>query len=207
MELNIRKRETMIALSSPNRFHGAIESAFEWDKKRKLWRIDTLNGKTYLLILSETRPELSHALTQFGNENSETPYEVAVYDKLLDRIEVGSVWQFRLVANPTKSINDTFKKERGSVHAHITTQYQEQWLMDKASKCGFSLKQEEFRKESEKWYSFKKGTDNNRVTILSVTFEGLLTVTNVELFKKAMTEGIGKGKAYGMGLLTIVTAR
>ena len=37
----------------------------------------------------------------------------------------------------------------------------------------------------------------------AVTYEGVLTVTDTELFCKALTEGIGRGKAYGMGLLTV----
>ena len=43
--------------------------------------------------------------------------------------------------------------------------------------------------------------------ILSVTYEGTLEVTDVERFKKALTEGIGRGKAYGMGMMTIVRAQ
>ena len=39
--------------------------------------------------------------------------------------------------------------------------------------------------------------------LLAVTYEGVLTVTDTELFCKALTEGIGRGKAYGMGLLTV----
>ena len=56
-------------------------------------------------------------------------------------------------------------------------------------------------------YRFRKPADENRlVDLLSVTFEGLLTVTDAELFRKTLTEGIGRGKAYGMGMLTVVHA-
>ena len=63
----MRKRSTMIALNSPQKLHGAIESAFDSEeRKRKLWRIDKLGEKTYLLILSEDKPDLSNAVLQFG---------------------------------------------------------------------------------------------------------------------------------------------
>ena len=37
----------------------------------------------------------------------------------------------------------------------------------------------------------------------SVLFEGELIVTDVEAFRAALVKGIGSGKAYGFGLLSI----
>lgn len=56
----------------------------------------------------------------------------------------------------------------------------------------------------EKWYIFKKGTTSNKVTFLAVTYDGILTVKNAERFKEALCAGIGSGKAYGAGLMTLV---
>ena len=42
------------------------------------------------------------------------------------------------------------------------------------------------------------------MSILGATFEGILTVTDPELFCRALTEGIGRGKAYGMGMMTVM---
>jgi len=39
---------------------------------------------------------------------------------------------------------------------------------------------------------------------MAVTYEGILTVTDKERFRKTLIEGIGREKAYGMGLLTVV---
>ena len=39
--------------------------------------------------------------------------------------------------------------------------------------------------------------------MLSVVFEGVLTVTDADAFRNALVNGIGREKAYGMGLLTI----
>ena len=43
--------------------------------------------------------------------------------------------------------------------------------------------------------------------MLSVTYEGVLTVVDAEIFKKALVNGIGREKAYGMGLLTVASIR
>ncbi len=37
-----------------------------------------------------------------------------------------------------------------------------------------------------------------------VSYEGLLKVSDADLFKKLLVNGIGKEKAYGMGLMTVI---
>ena len=63
MVLDVQNRRTMQAFVNPNLFHGAVESAFCGERKRNLWRIDTLNGQYYLLLLSEEKPDLSDAVS------------------------------------------------------------------------------------------------------------------------------------------------
>ena len=65
-ELDPTRRSTMIALTSPQKFHGAVENSFSGERRRRLWRLDRLNGKLYLLLLSEDAPELSGVVEQFG---------------------------------------------------------------------------------------------------------------------------------------------
>ena len=79
MELNIKERNTMKALVSPNLFHGAIEDAFPGPRERKLWRIDRLGGNYYLLLLSPEQPQLHRAAAQFGFPDSVSPWETKDY--------------------------------------------------------------------------------------------------------------------------------
>ena len=44
-ELDPTRRSTMIALTSPQKFHGAVENSFSGERRRRLWRLDSLNGK------------------------------------------------------------------------------------------------------------------------------------------------------------------
>ena len=41
-ELDPTRRETMVALISPQKFHGAVENAFAGARRRRLWRLDQL---------------------------------------------------------------------------------------------------------------------------------------------------------------------
>lgn len=88
VSLDLHKRATMIALANPQRFHGAVEQAFPGERRRRLWRLDPLGEKLYLLILSEDAPDLSDIVEQFG---SGEPGETKSYDPLLERIVTGSV--------------------------------------------------------------------------------------------------------------------
>lgn len=194
-------RNTLRALSSPSIFHGAVESSFTGKRKRRLWRIDCLDGQLYLLLLSDCEPELSSFFSQFGQEN--LSYETKSYDGLLDRIKTGDKWRFRLTANPTKSIPNQENKKRGKVFVHRTIDFQKKWLVEKSEKNGFSVTDNSFEVVQSQWnYFYKKG--NDKISLLSVTYEGILEVTDTDLFKNVLTNGIGRGKAYGMGLLTIM---
>ena len=99
VELDPTRRSTMAALAAPQKLHGAVESAFAGERRRRLWRLDRLGERLYLLLLSEDVPELSGVVEQFGTGAAA---ETRSYDPLLQRVEPGSSWQFRLTANPTK---------------------------------------------------------------------------------------------------------
>ena len=107
------------------------------------------------------------------------------------------------MANPTKSCVSEPGK-RGKVHAHVSVPHQKEWLQTRAAHNGFSLNEEDFTVVHSQWHIFcKNSSQEAQVRLLAVTYEGVLTVTDTELFCKALTEGIGRGKAYGMGLLTV----
>ena len=71
---------------------------------------------------------------------------------------------------------------------------------------GFALQDDAFTVTNVKWYRFKKGGTGSRVTFLAVTYEGILEVQDPERFCAALCRGIGSGKAYGAGLMTLVGA-
>ena len=209
--LDITRRDTMLALQNPAMFHGAVERAFEPRAGRSLWRLDTLGERRCLLLLSEEKPQLTALAAQFGTE--ETP-ETREYAPLLDRILPGSRWQFRLHANPTYSSKS--RDGRGKVHACTLVRKPEKcrpgmpepktqvgWLLHQAEVHGFAVEEDQFNVTGIQWYAFTKKT-GERVRLLGVTYEGLLTVTDAEKFREALCEGVGRGKAYGMGMLTVM---
>ena len=202
MALDTTKRRTMLALSAPSIIHGVVEKAFPGERQPKLWRLDQLRGTTYLLILSENEPDLTEATTQLGYDGRS--WESKDYSPLLRRITDGSCWRFRLCANPTYS---TFTPgERGKVHAHTTPEHQMQWLIRQGEKHGFIVTEDSAAVVESRPYHFDKGGgQRHQVRLLAVTYEGTLTVTDSVLFLEVLRCGLGREKAYGMGLMTLMS--
>lgn len=203
MRLDINNRRTLSALASPAKFHGAVESAFSGQRQRNLWRIDSRGAQNYLLILSGEKPDITQAVQQFAPPGE--TWQTKDYTQLLNRISQGSRWQFRLCANPTYSV-PAGPGQRGRVCAHSTPEHQAAWLERQSERHGFVLKKDEFAVMKSVWYRFRKGNTGKNVTFLAVTYEGYLEVRDPELFCRMLCSGIGHGKAYGAGLMTLVRA-
>ena len=194
-------RDTMFALTSINRFHGALDSCFPGERTRHLWRLDNLKDALYLLILSKEEPDFTSFCQQFSP--SENDWETKNYDTLLNKLTNDSAWKFRLTANPTVTESHKGNNGKGKIRACEIIDEQKQWLINRAEKHGFQLSNDDFDVIQNKWINFYK-SGSGKISILSVTYEGILTITNVDLFRETLVNGIGRGKAYGMGLLTVI---
>ncbi len=196
----------MKALVSPNIFHGAVEAAFPGKRTRKLWRIDRIGKHCYLMLISVEKPMFEQAVKQFGFLDRKEKWETKEYHTLLERVQNNTVWHFRLVANPTISVSNG-RGKRGCVHAHVTSFYQKKWLLERCEKNGFWIDDNQLAVIENKWQKFYKGSERkNMVNLLAVTYEGILQVTDAEKFRRTLLEGMGRGKAFGMGMLTIAKA-
>jgi CRISPR system Cascade subunit CasE len=203
IELDAQRRDTVRALTSPHVMHAAVENCFPEKPdtaQRRLWRTDQLCDRLYLMLISPQIPNFTDFSKQFCREGQQG--ETKQYDDMLSRIRTEQWWGFRLRANPVHSVKDeTSSAKRGKVYAHVTTRQQKDWLLKKAPACGFALDEEMFDVVQSEHIRFQRqGID---VTLGIAAFEGVLKVTDSSLFTKALTEGIGRAKAYGCGLLTI----
>jgi CRISPR system Cascade subunit CasE len=197
IKLNTEERATIKLLSSPQVVHATIEAAFiETQKTRKLWRLDYFKGHPYVIILSQDKPNLTQFNTQFGYPD--LPGEIRDYQKVLDILKEGQLYRFRLCANPVYSVSQGEGK-RGKVMAHVTIAQQEEWLKSKSEKLGFGLEQFAVVQHAIKHFT----RQHKYVTLSMATFEGVLQIKNVALFKNTLINGIGRAKAYGCGLLTL----
>ena len=204
IELDISRQNTRRAIASPQMLHAAVEGCFpntHGESQRKLWRLDLLRECMYLVMLSPEQPDFSLFSDQFCSKDNIG--EIKDYCLLLERIQAGQSFQFRLRGNPVHSISKE-KGVRGKVYAHVTVEQQRNWLVKKAPACGFGLTEGEFDVVETRILKFRRKQNEKPVEIKTAVFEGRLEVTDADLFISALTQGIGRAKAYGCGLLTIM---
>lgn len=197
IKLNTSTRNTIKFFSSLQVAHAAIEAAFaDTDNTRKLWRLDNYQGNPYVLLLSQNEPDLTSFIAQFGYPSEKG--EIRNYQKILDLVQTGAEYRFRLCANPVRSIKQE-TAGRGKVTAHVTVAQQEDWLREKSERLGFEALQ--FAVVHRETKKFKR--QSQYVTLSIATYEGVLKIKDEAVFRKTLVNGIGRAKSYGCGLLTL----
>lgn len=185
IKLNLRNHQIFKKLRSLDDYHAYVESAFPAEqllgvRKRHLWRLD---GQT-ILLASEDEPD-KEALGKYG--------EVIIkdYSKFINNV-TQRPYRFKLVANPLQM---GIKNRRIPCHGNNERL---EWLEKQGKRYGFKVIQAQV-----------SGYKENKIrkhgfTVKSVTFEGILQVTDTKKFSQALVQGIGREKAYGCGLMTIM---
>lgn len=209
VEIDINNRRKIKDLTHLGRYHGWVEDSFpeennKENRSRKLWRIDKLGEKYYLLILSENEPDFEK-LEKYGVEKSGTSKN---YDDFLDSLEEGMKAKFRIKLNTVRAYKDKENPTKRGRIMPVPNEELNEFLIDKASRNGFEVNNNEFGivKLDEEYFMHtdKDESKKSRKKIVSATYGGVLKITELDKFKKALTKGIGKKKAYGCGLLTII---
>lgn len=214
MKLNPGRRGTRFLLASPQRVHAAVLQAFPTreDDDRVLWRIDRPSRhEVALYIVGKGEPDLTHVIEQAGWPTiPEATWQTANYKPFLAGLDVGQEWVFRVRVNPVVRRRDEKKK----VHTipHLTAAQQESWFRDRADSIGVTIGSAGdsgagLHLTERSSQSFERRTAapgaGRDVTIASAQIDGVLTVSDPQLLRAALTQGIGRAKAYGCGLMTL----
>ncbi|UGT59945.1 type I-E CRISPR-associated protein Cas6/Cse3/CasE [Nocardia asteroides] len=195
---------------SPQVAHAAVLAAFppqpDSGAGRVLWRIDRRDHQVDLYVVSPAEPDFTHIVEQAGWPTT-TAWTTRKYTPLLDRLEAGQRWHFRLTANPIRAALDRSVDaplERGKPTG-LTHTDQIHWLQKRAAPNGFTLGASDSALDvvvsDRKTVRFRRRAAT--VTVSTATYEGTLAVVDADRLRYALTSGIGRAKAYGCGLLTL----
>lgn len=200
--------------------------------ERVLWRLDSDRPhRPALFVLTRSRPSWEHIVEQAGWPGADEPDDpqavVREFQPLLDRLDVGWQFAFRLTANPVRasrspqSPTPTQKEKaasasprRSAILGHRTVDQQIEWLLARAGTWGFALPDSsasdaigepvpDLRVAGRERVSFRRGRGSAPVTLQVVTYEGRLRVEDPNALREALTAGMGRAKAYGCGLMTL----
>lgn len=200
-------------LNSPYRIHAAIEGSFssgalrECENGRVLWRMEQMDDGIARIYLVSPQPPDTNDFAGMG-----LTWETKDYQPFLNNISEGSIWQFRLKANPTrKALKDKGRRKNdrivNSVQGHVTEGFQRQWLFDRSEAHGFRIVEEcdgdfalRISNRSKETFSRAKST----VTLVTAQYDGLLEIVDADAFRRTLGFGLGRAKGFGCGLLTIM---
>lgn len=186
------------------------------DERSFLYRQELDGTVPKFYIVSENEPD---------DESGLWDINVKSYDPVL---RPGQELSFSLRGNPIVSKRD----KNGKQHRHdvvmdekfrmkkensgkdynvniseIVQQKGVEWLQKKAEASGFSIEKEQVRADGYCNHKFYKPNGKHNISFNTIDFTGVLTVTDLEMFKKVLFEGIGPAKGFGCGLLMVRLVR
>lgn len=225
--LNPLRRGTQRFLKSPQALHAAVLGgvAVQPVSERVLWRLEKQQHSCHLLVLTESEPSWESVIEQGGwSDSAHGAALVRHCQPLLDAVAVGREFSFKVRLNPVESrVPEEVTVPAGQPArdfrkriAHVTQEQQLSWLRRRVTRedgenpWGFELAESENRLATvveRNTMKFSKGSAKRRVTLATATFEGALRVTDRSVFIDTLRSGLGRGKAYGCGLITLAPLR
>ncbi|MCG7590359.1 MULTISPECIES: type I-E CRISPR-associated protein Cas6/Cse3/CasE [Halomonadaceae] len=192
LTLDRRNASVRRDLADAYEMHRSLVRAFVNDPDDKaprfLWRLEPDSGRQdpIIVVQSLVQPDWSG----FGSPGY-LKAQVESKNIDVDRILTArGKYRFRLFANPTVT-------KAGKRVGLASEELQCQWLERQAAQAGFDV--ETALVMATEMLDVRQGD----IRLRQAWFEGVLTSTDPALLKNAIKKGIGPGKAFGLGLLSI----
>lgn len=223
--LNLRSRQARHDLARPYEMHRTLMNAYPHarvnDRCDLLFRVESSrSGPPVVLVQTRERPDWSGLSAGYLLAPDEW--------KALDLpVAAGQRLRFRLRANPTKRVaakNETLGAVMAGRRVGLATESEQlRWLLRKGEAGGFRVPGEwvdakhpetgapvqlpNFRVDVVPEGRDRNGKPDHGGEFLAVRFDGILIVTNAAAFAATVASGLGSGKAFGFGLLSVAPAQ
>jgi CRISPR system Cascade subunit CasE len=232
LALNPRNRDVQKALKHPYVLHCTLMNAFpeggvhqpriREDANGVLFRLDE-DAYTHLptvLVQSRIVPDWAGVWSECDARQQPfmlRPVQVKCFQFEPNR---GQQLAFRLRANPTKRLS-AGKGNKGKRIGIYDVDQQLAWLARKGEQSGFKLLNVQTSRDEKialaeaipakprpgEVLQEEAPSQKHKLEMMSVQFDGILQVTDPERFLAAVHGGIGSGKAFGFGLLSVAPVR
>ena len=228
LRLNPANRAVQRDLADCQQLHRTLMKAFphvqtDAPARREhgvLYRLETpTQSMPYVLVQSGLDPDWSFLPAGYLAPGAAP--ECKSLARAYTGIVSGDHFRFRLRANPTRKISvDDASRPKGWRPVRVELRGEENWMtwLDrKGGQHGFHLlassvnsKVPDLRTAAagrtfghRSFHSPEGGKTPSHLTLFSVLYEGRIEVTDPVLFREALAAGIGPGKSYGFGLLSV----
>lgn len=195
-----RRAVKKLKITDPYSLHRVVYSLFEDTRSEKEKMISTASGIVYadqggdftsrrILLLSNRIPDATVNGDLGRVETKKIPQDFLGAKQ----------YRFKTMVNPTYRANISRKLIPIKNRKAIGT-----WFCQRAPKSwGFDVCKENLQVERVEVLSFK-GKKQHQITISRATIQGVLRVTDRARFIQSFSQGIGRGRAFGCGLLQLV---
>lgn len=175
--------------------HRSLTRAFvtgpEQIPPRFLWRLEAGRAWSDPVVLVQSAQAADWAVLETPPNYLKRKAETKNLN-LAQLLHAGARYRFRLVANPTVTRD-------GKRYGLVSDDAQLAWLERQGRRFGFELKAALVSSSD----VLKSNRSGMLISLQSVCFEGILQAQNRETLSDALRGGIGPGKAFGCGLLSL----
>jgi CRISPR system Cascade subunit CasE len=167
-----------------------------------LFRIDPQpRGRVMILVQSAVKPDWDYAFRNAGYLLAAPP-QVKMFEPCFAEEQH---LRFRLMANPTRKIDTKSGpngQRRNGKRVPVPADQLYEWLSRRAESAGFSIDKDSTTVQPA--YIYVNRTRNgNGQSLRSARYDGILKITDPARFQQTVVQGIGPGKAFGFGLLSL----
>lgn len=197
IELDMGNRTVRAALGDCQRMHRLLNGLFACSRgeAKLLYRVRN-SGRNCAVYLYSDSPLIREKLLSFMVLAGER--DVSAW---LNAIAEGQRIRFDLLTMPSKKVaQEGSKNSRRRVLRTVDERMA--WLARKASQNGFEILSVQ-ELESSGFVGSHKAEQGGRMNWDSYHYSGILEIRDASVFQKALSSGIGPGKAYGLGMILL----
>ena len=200
INLDIRHPSVRQALRDANDMHRNLMAGFDSARAKGhiLFRVFSHRDQMYLLVASDEKPDIPTLATRGFHTGAALIRDVT---PLKQAFIPGRCFRFELLASPCKKVEGEGKNSRRFFLD--TVEARADWLRRKGAQGGFQILQVDEIGNRVDICGRRCGVE---IKNSGVIFSGFLRISDSEAFWQSYSAGIGPGKAYGMGMLTLARA-
>lgn len=205
LQLNPNSRQVQAEVRNPYEMHRTLARAIpaqgeQFNDARLQFRLEESdNGQQINVLVQSLLQPKWDVLVNRTNYLLESVAEKT----LQPTFKAGQTFRFRLRANPTKRVKDDNERDKlaGKRVQLFKDEEQLAWLRRKGEAAGFYLLSCQIN-SNERQLS-RKGNGEQSIVHQAVLFEGLMRAVDPTALLEALSNGIGSGKGFGFGLLSL----
>jgi len=206
-------------LGNNYQIHNMIWSLFADKPERArdfMYRQEEINGFPTFYIVSGRKPDDQSGLWSVESKlyepalrtDQKLSFVLRANPIVSKRDENGKQHRHDVIMDAKSQLKrDGISKDKYPRVSEIVQKKGVEWLQRKGQMNGFEIEGDQVRADGYQTQKLYKPKGKHHVNISTIDFTGVLTVTETELFKKALYYGVGPAKGFGCGLILVRPVR